>query len=252
VLALCALVTLGTIYHFAHAASGYEALTPGPAIALAPRISITTTAGAPALHPDADFAHHQFDLLTVRATPLSYASLLADWLSPTRSREIVPVPSIEPAPETGPTPTEQMTASQQTAEALAWRLTMRNTHTPPPHMTIDVGGVEGPSGGLMFTLALIDALEPGDLTAHLRVTGTGTIDAQGAVGAIGGVALKVQAALAARAQVFFVDPVDARAALLAAPRSLQVVSVANVTDALAWLCAHGATGVVCSRLSASR
>lgn len=55
----------------------------------------------------------------------------------------------------------------------------------------DVGG---PSAGLMFTMEIYNQLTPGDLTAGHRIAGTGTITAEGTVGAIGGVKHKIVAA----------------------------------------------------------
>ena len=53
--------------------------------------------------------------------------------------------------------------------------------------------IGGPSAGLAFTLALIDALTEGDLTGGLDVAVTGTIDVEGNVGAIGGLNSKASA-----------------------------------------------------------
>ncbi len=52
----------------------------------------------------------------------------------------------------------------------------------PVQVAIDTGKVAGPSAGLAFTLALLDDLDPGDLTGGKRVAVTGTIDINGAVG----------------------------------------------------------------------
>jgi len=115
-------------------------------------------------------------------------------------------------------------------------------------LKVSTTNVAGPSGGLMFTLAMVDALSPGDLTANMPVAGTGTIDALGNVGPIGDVALKVMAATRAHIRIFFVDPVDYPAAAAQAPASMHVVRVASVVDALVWLCGHGATDRVCAEL----
>jgi PDZ domain-containing secreted protein len=119
--------------------------------------------------------------------------------------------------------------------------------------SINTAGVAGPSGGLMFTLALIDSLSPGDLTGGHTIAGTGTISAEptsmGVTGPIGDVALKVQAAIAAHDQVFLVDPFDYAAAKMTAGDSITVVPVYSVYSALVWLCANGATSQVCANLA---
>ena len=66
------------------------------------------------------------------------------------------------------------------------------------------GAGRGPSAGLALTLAIIDALSSGDLTGRHAVAATGTIELDGAVGDVGGVAQKAVAVRRAGAKVFFV------------------------------------------------
>ena len=80
----------------------------------------------------------------------------------------------------------------------------RTTYTLPFDINIDVGAVGGPSAGLALTLAIIDTLSGGDLTGGHAVAATGTIELDGAVGAVGGVAQKAVAVRRAGAKVFFV------------------------------------------------
>jgi PDZ domain-containing protein len=94
--------------------------------------------------------------------------------------------------------------------------------------------VGGPSAGLMFSLAVFDALTPEDLTAGHRIAGTGTIDLNGNVGTIGGVQQKVAAAERAGAQYFLCPPGNYEQARAAA-RHIQVVRVATVQQAVAFL-----------------
>ncbi|MGC5048606.1 YlbL family protein [Micrococcus porci] len=63
----------------------------------------------------------------------------------------------------------------------------------------DIGG---PSAGMMFALAVIERLTPGDMTGGARIAGTGTITADGVVGPIGGIPQKVQGAARDGADVF--------------------------------------------------
>jgi Lon-like protease len=102
---------------------------------------------------------------------------------------------------------------------------------PPFPVEIDMGRVIGPSAGLMFSLALLDALTPGDLTGGHRVAGTGTIDVSGRVGGIGSAAQKVLSAEAEHAELFLVPSKDAAQAAAAA-RSLRVVPVDTFEAAL--------------------
>jgi Lon-like protease len=74
----------------------------------------------------------------------------------------------------------------------------------PVKINIDTSDVSGPSAGLAMALAIIDTLTPGDLTGGKNVAVTGTIDAAGHVGEIGGLPQKAVAARAAGAQLFLV------------------------------------------------
>lgn len=65
----------------------------------------------------------------------------------------------------------------------------------------------GSSGGLMLSLALYNALIEEDITKGLTISGTGTIDKNGNVGAIGGVKYKLAGAVKKKSEIFIV-PVD--------------------------------------------
>lgn len=110
---------------------------------------------------------------------------------------------------------------------------------------VDTSGIGGPSAGLMFTLAFVDALSPGDLTADLDIAGTGTIRADGTVGPIGGVRHKAAAAAGTGADVFFV-PADQSVRGITHD-GMDVVQVRDALDAVDWLCAAGAADAVCAR-----
>ena len=62
----------------------------------------------------------------------------------------------------------------------------------------------GPSAGLVTTLSVYDKLVKEDLTNGLKIAGTGTIEADGSIGEIGGVKYKVMGADAGGADVFLV------------------------------------------------
>lgn len=107
----------------------------------------------------------------------------------------------------------------------------------PFSVHISLAGIGGPSAGLMFTLGIIDRLTPGDLTSGHYIAGTGEIHPQdpaapAAVGAIGGIVLKMAAARAAGATVFFVPKDNCQEALTQIPKGLQLVQVATLNDAM--------------------
>lgn len=86
---------------------------------------------------------------------------------------------------------ELMASSQQAAIDAALVHLGLDEDAARPEVTISLSDVGGPSAGLMFTLAIIDKLTPGSLTGGEAVAGTGTISADGTVGAIGGARQKV-------------------------------------------------------------
>lgn len=95
-----------------------------------------------------------------------------------------------------------------------------------------LSGIGGPSAGLMMTLGVIDKLSPGDLTEGRHVAGTGTIDATGNVGEIGGITHKISAARDAGAEMFFVPSGNCAEALTADNGDMKLVKVDTLDDAL--------------------
>ena len=109
----------------------------------------------------------------------------------------------------------------------------------PFEISIDTENVGGPSAGLAFTLALIDELTPGELTGGRNVGVTGTIDIDGTVGDVGGVAQKTAAVRRSGATLFLVPPGEFEEARRRAGNRLKVVGVRTLADALAALRANG-------------
>lgn len=86
----------------------------------------------------------------------------------------------------------------------------------PLDVEIDLDeNIGGPSAGLVFSLAVYDTLTPGALNGARHVAGTGTLDSEGRVGAIGGVQQKIVAAAEAGAELFLVPPANCPSAVLA-------------------------------------
>ncbi len=98
---------------------------------------------------------------------------------------------------------------------------------------ISLEDIGGPSAGLMFTLGIIDRLTDGDLTGGKFIAGTGTIELDGTVGAIGGITFKEATARAAGAQYMLVPADNCAEALTAVPDGLTLVKVSTLDDALA-------------------
>ena len=100
---------------------------------------------------------------------------------------------------------------------------------------ISLGDIGGPSAGLMFALAVLDKLSPGELTGGRFVAGTGAIDAAGDVSPIGGIPFKMRAARDAGATVFLVPDENCAEAVATAPDGLQLVRVTGLDDAVTQL-----------------
>jgi PDZ domain-containing protein len=120
----------------------------------------------------------------------------------------------------------------------------------PFSINIDTGEVTGPSGGLAMTLTLLDLLSPCDLTGGQKIAVTGTIDADGKVGGIGGTPKKVIAARHAGAKLFIVaagsDDLDkARAAA----KGMKFIVVSTLDGALKALQQNGGQPLTCKQSS---
>lgn len=94
-------------------------------------------------------------------------------------------------------------------------------------VTVQAGEIGGPSAGFMFAMEIYNQLTAEDWTKGYRIAGTGTIDAQGNIGVIGGIQHKVVAADREKADIFFA-PKD-----LYPPEGQNFAPVKNTTDALA-------------------
>ena len=107
-----------------------------------------------------------------------------------------------------------------------------STYAFPFKVTIQLNDVGGPSAGLMFALGVYDKLTPDDLTGGRKIAGTGTIDASGIVGPIGGIKEKMYGARNAGAQYMFVPAENCDEAYGHVPSGIRIFKVATMTDAL--------------------
>jgi Lon-like protease len=116
----------------------------------------------------------------------------------------------------------------------------------PFPVSINVTNIGGPSAGLAMTLGVIDALTSGSLTGGRTVAATGTMDANGDVGDVGGVAQKTVAVENAGASIFLVPPQEYGAAMSKDRPGLKVYAVSTLDQALAVLAAHGGAALPAS------
>ena len=102
----------------------------------------------------------------------------------------------------------------------------------PIDVTINLPDVGGPSAGMMFALGIYDTLTPGPLTGGEHVAGTGTVDAEGRVGAIGGIRQKMMGAADAGAEWFLAPVANCREVVGHVPAGLEVFAVSELSDAI--------------------
>jgi PDZ domain-containing protein len=106
-------------------------------------------------------------------------------------------------------------------------------------VSIDVVDIGGPSAGLAMTLGVIDTLSGGQLTGGRKVAATGTMDAQGDVGDVGGVPQKTVAVENAGASIFLVPPPEYKNAMSKDRKGLKIYAVSTLDQALQVLAANG-------------
>lgn len=105
----------------------------------------------------------------------------------------------------------------------------------PIDVSIQLEHVGGPSAGLMFALGIIDRLTPGQLTGGEDIAGTGTIEADGTVGPIGGIRQKLYGAKDSGADYFLAPQQNCDEVVGHIPDGLQVIATATLEDSLAAL-----------------
>lgn len=105
----------------------------------------------------------------------------------------------------------------------------------PATFAINTASIGGPSAGLAMTVAILDLLSKGSLTGGHAIATTGTIDAYGNVGEVGGVAQKTIAVENAGVKYFFVPAGEAAVAQSEATPSFHVIGVTTLAQVLTYL-----------------
>ncbi len=101
----------------------------------------------------------------------------------------------------------------------------------PVTVDFNLDDVGGPSAGLVFALGIVDKLTPGDLVGGRQVAGTGTMDFDGTVGAIGGIAQKMAAASADGATLFLAPKQNCDQIVGNIPDGLEIAAVDSLGQA---------------------
>ena len=146
-----------------------------------------------------------------------------------------------------------MTTSQDKAKTVALAYMKKNypqlPSVNPKLITLDVKKTGGPSGGMIFTLGVIEELTPQDLLQGRKVAGTGTIDLNGKVGPIGGIDEKLIAAKRAGATIFLA-PRSNCPEITSVPQGITLYAIRTIDDAVKALSANSSPeqlGLICAR-----
>jgi Lon-like protease len=182
----------------------------------------------------------QLRMTTIVATgpdaDVKLGDVIDSWFS--TDRAVMPRDSVYPSGQTTKEiekhNSEQMKQSQDAATRAA--LNHLDLTDKDIKVTLKLADVGGPSAGLLFSLGIIDKLDGdgggGDLTGGRTIAGTGTIDPDGTVGAVGGVALKTQAARRDGATVFLVPKEECSDAKSELPKGLRLIPVTTLKGAV--------------------
>jgi PDZ domain-containing protein len=113
----------------------------------------------------------------------------------------------------------------------------------PYDVTVNIDpAISGPSAGLMFSIAIYDTLTPGSLTGGQEIAGTGEIEPDGSVGAIGGIQQKIAGSRRDGARLFLVPKDNCDEARGADNGDMRLVKVTTMHDAVqsveAWVKNH--------------
>ncbi|MFJ5926288.1 S16 family serine protease [Kitasatospora sp. NPDC092948] len=184
----------------------------------------------------------QLRMVTITATEPGHRNSLWDSLRAWVAPKQVVVPTDEVYPQSNPAQANQVTQQQMTqSRDDATTAALGYLHLSPDQVqvTIDLGDIGGPSAGQMLALGIVDKIagdgRGGDLTGGRIVAGTGTIDAEGRVGPVGGVPLKTQAASRDGATVFLLPRSECTQAKVNTPDGLQLVPVDTLAESVAAL-----------------
>jgi PDZ domain-containing protein len=115
---------------------------------------------------------------------------------------------------------------------------LRTAKIEPSDIDISLTKTGGPSGGLAFALGIVELLTPENILKGRIVATTGTIDENGRVGSIGGIAEKILAAKKAGATLFLVPEnncKDLAPAFANIPDGIKIVAVSSLEEAISAL-----------------
>ncbi len=175
-------------------------------------------------------------------SPVTNLETLVGWANP--KAMVMPKEAVIPQGQTLDEYRKQeasdMNGSQDAAAKAALSfLRSRGYQTDGISIGMHVDDIGGPSAGMMYTLGAIDKLTPEDETGGKTIAGTGTIDAKGAIGPIGGIGLKLMGAKRDGATWFLAPKDNCKQVVGHVPEGLRDVRVETLDQAYDALVAIG-------------
>ena len=217
-------------------------VTPGPATALFPKVLTVEKSSEVKVYP----VKGQLNLLTIYLTnPQSYipgVEVLGCWAW----GECVALPRSVIYRKEATDASEVKAGTKDMVKSQNIALTAAKGAISRKFPTVNVSGVSdssvkvslentgGPSGGLIFTLGLVDLLTPVDLLQGRNIAGTGTISKDGAIGPIGGITEKIIGAKKAGASILFISTQNC-AELPKRVDGISVIAIERVDQAIDYL-----------------
>ncbi|MFB7504000.1 S16 family serine protease [Streptomyces broussonetiae] len=241
--AVCAVPVVALLATAAFAPLPFSVAQPGMTANVLGRnkgAEVITVSGAPARRTSGELR-----MVTIEATGpdarISLGDVVGNWFR--SDRAVMPRDAVYPSGDTVQEIQQHNQAQMQQSQDAATQAALKylGLSADKVKVTLKLADVGGPSAGLLFTLGIVDKLRGdgggGDLTGGRNIAGTGTIDADGTVGAVGGVALKTQAARRDGATVFLVPKAECTDAEAQLPKGLRLVPVTTLKGAVTALTA---------------
>lgn len=196
---------------------------------------VITIAGTPTRKTEG-----QLRMTTIVATgpsaDVDLGDVIGGWFR--TDRAVMPRDSVYPPGKSDEEVARHNLKDMQRSQDVATRAALSYLGKDPAKVKValHLADIGGPSAGLLFSLGIVDKLDGdgagGDLTGGRNVAGTGTITPDGKVGAVGGVALKTQAAKRDGASVFLVPEGECSAAQAELPAGMRLIPVTTLKDAV--------------------
>ncbi|MBV9722238.1 MAG: PDZ domain-containing protein, partial [Mycobacterium sp.] len=166
----------------------------------------------------------------VNGMPVTSVDQFTSWLKKTKPGQSI---AVDFRRKNAPPGAAQITLGKHSDRAYGFvGVSVTDAPWAPFAVDFNLANVGGPSAGLMFSLAVVDKLSTGNLAGSKFVAGTGTIQADGSVGRIGGIVHKMAAARDAGATVFLVPAENCYEASSGRLAGLQLVKVENLGGAV--------------------